>query len=521
MAIQKIGQFIGNNKVVESTSQRPTVDTEKLASSGYISSTAGKLKDVFVDTYKSSKEMLDKGSQQIKEGAGKSGALAEGIAVTGRTAVDTTAKIAEGVGGVINAFVPDWLNQLVQKGSSAFEEIGTKIGEQNPELATKVKAIATEIDNSPLMTTLVQKTKENPDLLPVLSDAINTVLLGVGFEKGAPKARSAVTTVKETIPVAKDTIVQGAKEAFGKVKETVVDTTGKIKEKISTTKTPEEIAGEIAQGTKREAQQLLQAVPDIDVSKVKTAGDLKNQAKESIKKLVNEQDVEFNTNPNKYKLNQLVLEETVGNTKVVHNYVKDALEQLSELYTKINDPVSKAKVEQLQAKVDTIKGEGLTAKEVNDIARMHSSEFGSKAFGKTGEPLTSVNAQAFENTRKGIKETARDKMPNEKTKALDDRISNLYKVESLSTKLEKSVNKLAQKMTKPNMLQKISLLLGKAMDITGVKSFLKKSFDIGAQETTLSPIELEARLSDNLKKIEDALKKSDSELIKVFSESSK
>ena len=488
-------------------------DTGEAKESSYLSNFVNKAYGALKDTYTGTKELLDKGEAQIAEDSGKEGQLAGNIATIGRTAVGATGKVAEGVGGVIAAAIPDWFNRFSEKGSKFFGDIGTNIRESNPDFASKLDNLASQIDSSKPIQALIRAQKDNPDILPVLEDSINTIMLGLGLEKGAPKVSEITNAIKEGAPKLIEDVSGGIKS----VVDSTVEKAKVLKEKISDVKTPEEIAKEVGQGKTTDAKPVMSAVNDLDVKSVKTYSDLKKQSKKSIKKLAEEQDSIFDKDTNKYKLNQLASEEMVGNTKVAHNYVNDAIAQLEELYTKINDPIKAEKIKQLKAKADTLKGEGLTAKEVNQLAREHSAEFGSKAFGKTGEPLTSVNAQAFENTRKGVKDVAREKTGNADTTALDERISNLYTVEKLASKMESAVNKLAQKMNKPNILQKLSAIAGKAIDITGIKSILKKGLDIGSDTSVLTPVELEARLSANLKKLEAAVKAGEKEAIDAMS----
>ena len=68
-----------------------------------------------------------------------------------------------------------------------------------------------------------------------------------------------------------------------------------------------------------------------------------------------------------------------------------------------------------------------------------------KAFSKLGEPLTSVNAKLFENTRKSLKDIARNTIKGDVAKQADELMSKLYNTKNLISKNVEAVAKLRQK----------------------------------------------------------------------------
>ncbi len=306
----------------------------------------------------------------------------------------------------------------------------------------------------------------------------------------------------------------------------IADTTGKVegmipkiptvdvaglKDKIFPTPTIDEITGQVAQGKASDVPNFQRGLSSLDTSNVKTYADLGTTATSKIKELAAQQDEILGKDTTPRKVQQLALQQEANGKSVAHNYVLDAVRQLKELYTKTNDPVGLQEIKDLETKLNPTKGKGLTIQEVNNLARQYGSEFGTKAFNKTGDPITSVNAQAFENTRTGVKKTARGLLPDEASKQLDAQMTDLYTVQRLSDKMATKVQTLSQRLQKPSVLQKVGGYIGSALRVTGVGDLAGKLLGIdkvpGAK--TLDAVELESRLSKNLSKIDAALKEKD------------
>lgn len=214
------------------------------------------------------------------------------------------------------------------------------------------------------------------------------------------------------------------------------------------------------------------------------------------------------------KINNLVTSTQVGNKTVKQNFVKDALDQLDELYVSIKDAPKRAEIVNIKNKLKT---EGLTLKEVNDVSRLYGREFGSKAFSKIGDPLTSVNAQAFENTRKGIKNVVRNLMPDETVKMLDQRISDLYNTRRLVAKMEERVNALYQKVKKRGVLEQIAMKtadVANAVTMNTVSGFVSRLLPSNVGLKVMNSIDLEKALSGSLKKINGLLRTSNDSLLR-------
>jgi len=284
-----------------------------------------------------------------------------------------------------------------------------------------------------------------------------------------------------------------------------------IKDTIVPTESIDSTVGKIAQGAKSDIPSFKSGLENLDTSKVKTYSDLSKLADSKIKELSGAQDTLLSQDKNLYKVQSLATK--VGDKAAAHNYVIDAVNQLKDFYTKTNDVPNLQKVNDYIDKLDPIKGTGLTLKDVNSIARMHGSDL--SGYNANGELASGLTKQAAENTRQGLKNTVRNLLPDGTSKSLDKSISDIYTVRDLSKDMADKVNKLSQRLQNPNVLQKIGGVIGKGMRFSGVGDLASNLLGIekvpGAK--TLNPLELEAKLSKNLGRINNALKSNDTGFI--------
>lgn len=268
-----------------------------------------------------------------------------------------------------------------------------------------------------------------------------------------------------------------------------------------------ETAGKVLQGDTGDAAVGARVLGQIDTTGVKTYEDLSNKLQDNIKSNLQSVDEAYAADKTPRTLNSLEQKVSgeVGGVKVSAkvNYVKEALGHLQELYTKTRDVQEAAQIKALISKAKT---QGLTPGEINMIARKYGTEFGTKAFSaRTGEALTSVNARAYENVRSGLKDTARNLLTDDKTKALDKTTSDMIKVKKLSDTMAEKVNKLEQRVVKRNVVEKIARAAGQVIDFAtfgGPKAFVQKLFfpsNVGLK--TMNSIDLESQLSKNLRLI--------------------
>lgn len=263
-----------------------------------------------------------------------------------------------------------------------------------------------------------------------------------------------------------------------------------------------EIVGRITQGKKGTQDSATRALADIDTTGVKTYADLNGAIENQTEALARQLDEYLDARPELLTKESLKQVTKVGDKTISINYVEDALKQLDELYGTIKDPTSQAKVQNTLEKLN--KG-GLNRKEINDVARVYGREFGSKAFNKIGDPLTSINAQAFENTRKGVKEAFRNTLDDDTAKVLDHRMSDLINTGIATKKMEEKVNALWQKVKVRTLPEKAARKVADIVDAATLhtaSAFLSRMLPSNVGLKTMNALDIEAELAKNIKKLE-------------------
>jgi hypothetical protein len=318
------------------------------------------------------------------------------------------------------------------------------------------------------------------------------------FDRGVSKVASPVT---KTIPIITEAVTPKIKSIIEKNK--ITDT---------------EAVGKILQGKRRDVRAGIDTLQAIDATGIETYKDLSQVLSERIKDLSRTVDERLSKNPTTKTTENLTTNTKVGNQSVSFNYIEAALDHLHELYQKTVAPGDAARIEQLVKKGNET---GFSAKEVNDIAREYNTTFREKAFNsQTGEALTSVNAQAYENVRKGIKNVARDMMPDAGTKEIDKQITDTYNTKRLVDRMNERVNALEQRITKRGLIERIGRGLANIVDIAtfgGIKAFTTRLFlqsNVGLK--TMNSIDLQNALQKNLKIIQDAMGQSDTTLVNTI-----
>lgn len=343
------------------------------------------------------------------------------------------------------------------------------------------------------------------------------------FKEAHPRAAA---NIESAVNIA--TLFPGAKGAQ-MVGKPVVETTGKIigetteaLAKRSAEKATAEItkiSGMIAQGKKADIPVVLRALQEIETSGIKTYQQFRSVVNEQVGSLSRGLDSLLEKVPGKKKLNELAQTTKIGGKTVSFNFVDEALKQLDELYRTVKDPVELEKIIQLKTKAKT---EGLSVKEINMLARQYGNEFGKKAFSKTGDALTSINAQAFENTRKGVKKTARNLFGDKIFEQIDDKISDLIRTRELAQKMEENVNKIAQRVQDRGILERFGRRAAIIADLATGKflSGLLQRLIVprGQGFKVMNALDIENALKKNLDKLQKLLDKkiSDEKIIQTL-----
>lgn len=238
----------------------------------------------------------------------------------------------------------------------------------------------------------------------------------------------------------------------------------------------------------------------LDTKGIRSYADLKDAITDKIEVFAGRLDQALDTDKTQRLLGDLKLDVKVGDAVVSNNFVDDALKQMDEYYTKVGDIKGKEQIKQLRAKADT---QGLTIKEINDLARTHGRDL--NAFNPSGELASGLSKQAAENTRAGLKSTARGRFDNELFKSVDSEITKLKNVQKLAEKMELEVQKLEQKIKARGLGEKFGRVIAKVLDITsggvlkgGAQYFLPR----GEGLKVLNAIDLEKNLSKNLLRLQ-------------------
>jgi len=300
------------------------------------------------------------------------------------------------------------------------------------------------------------------------------------------EAGEVVSEVGETINPISQTTKLGAK-GLGMLKGTPL--------------TEEKILGRITQATEPyDIKQAGTAFKGVDTTNIKTYEDASTAMEKGIKNDVAAQDKILEKYPETFKPDDLTKSVTPesGGRAIKVNYPQEELDGLKQLYKNIKDVDGQVEIKDLQNKYNKT---GLTSKELNDLARRYNKDLGSKGFSvKTGDPLTSVSAQEFENIRKGGKEAAVGTLPDDASRQLDKQISAKYDTQDLMDKQVKAVKKIQNKIEQVGLLKKAGNILGKGIDIASGKSvggFLRGLMEFKPAKN-LSALELQSELQKNL-----------------------
>lgn len=360
---------------------------------------------------------------------------------------------------------------------------------------------------------------QGQDIIESLNNAFQVGLIAHGAKKKAPEVMNDNLVKSENFNLPNKELNQQyfdqRMQDFTKNENTVNPNQEANSVVDSLIKTPEERQAIYQQNIKKNVAQIVQGKPsdipiatralgEIDHQGIKTYEDLHRTIEDKVNEMKKAVDERLQQQPESRPLTDYQKTIKNGTKSITINPVEDALAQLQELYTTTKDPASQLRIESL---IDKAKSDGLSLKEVNDIAREYGSEFGQKAFSKTGDPLTSVNAQAYENTRSAIKDAVRQNIPDNATKILDQKMSDLLRTKDLVKKMVDRANALRQKVQERGVGEKIGRTVGTVLDVASghaLKGIVEKFLSRGTGLKTLNALDLEAFLSKNLEKINKA-----------------
>lgn len=327
---------------------------------------------------------------------------------------------------------------------------------------------------------------------------------------GAGTASKVATPVKEGLNTAIDTAVDLTKAGVKKTGEVVdkMSDASKVSRLAKQETKVNDAVGRIIQGSPEDIAKAKKALSEIDTDGVKTYEELNTRMDEALDALRKNVDAELDADPTLYTKFKLARKNEVkgvdGNVKTVYdNPVISAIDELGAYYEKIGDVTGKTKITQYR---EMLNGEGLRLKDVNDIARMHGKDL--NAFNANGELASGLTKQAAENTRKGLKDTVRQNMPNDKTKAMDESMSNILATKDLTVKMQDKVQKLYQKIKNRTLTQKVGGAVADVADLATfgtLRGFVQKLLPSNVGLKTANSLDLEKELAKNLKQIDKLL----------------
>ena len=271
----------------------------------------------------------------------------------------------------------------------------------------------------------------------------------------------------------------------------------------------EKTIGKILQakkGQEKASEYAQKALSAIDTSGVKTYSELSTKLDDAMSEQLKKVDAELGKDPRTYSLEEFAVrtQDNAGRT-ITTDYVGEALKNLDELYKTTGDNTSASNIQLLAEKA---KNEGLTHLDVNNIARMYSSEFGTKGFSKLGEPLTSVNAQKFQNIQSGLKDVARGGIGfGEEARQADELYSAMRKTKELVDENAAAVERLKQRVSERGIFEKLSRNAVRALDTASLgtlRGSVQAVFPSNVGLKTLNWLDIERNLEKNLKLLREA-----------------
>lgn len=339
-----------------------------------------------------------------------------------------------------------------------------------------------------------------PDSAKGFMETLSSKIPNIAEKKVLPTGVSDVINktnqaVSKVVDAPFNAVENSASKVANSVRNASSKTVSNIKEGFSPTPTPKEATGQIIQGTTEDVAGGQRTLSSIDTSGVKTYSDLQAKIKSEIPTLAKQVDAEFAKDTSGgHSIKSF--ERTVGEGKsaVKVNYVQQGIDDLNAIYQKTGDAQGLSNMKALENKA---KINGLTYKDINDLARLHGQEI--NAFNANGEAASGLTKQAAENTRKGLKLTARQGLGGTEAKALDAKLSDLYDTQRLIDKQVEKVNAEAQKTSKQGIIPKVVRKAVKVIDTVTGNPLKAIGKEIGFKgENTLSASELEKNLQRNL-----------------------
>lgn len=389
-------------------------------------------------------------------------------------------KAIGGAANVLGSGVEHIDNYIAPKIGTALR---TLVGADNADaVGAKIKAAAA----SPVATS-IQKTYGAGSDVDKAATAVTGALNLAGTEGGIEGVVDGAGTLGKAVKPLADNLAENA--AGQNAPKAAADATKTV--------------AKITQAEPGEIPAAQRGLTGIDPTSVKTFADLSGKLDTNIKQELANVDKNVGAVTEKFTPADIQKEIPVagGQSPIVSDPVGEGLKQLETFYEKTNDPQNLARIKGLQ---DTYTNDGLTPKQINDIAREHGSEL--NGYNANGELASGLTKQAAENTRAGIKGVVDNLAPDAGRQASDAHISDLIRTKELVDEMDRKAQLLQNRMKEYSPLQKAGRFAGKAVDMFSggvVKGFLRSILGIGGENgTTLNALDLQKQLGSNLKLLE-------------------
>lgn len=340
-----------------------------------------------------------------------------------------------------------------------------------------------------------------------ITDAL-TLLLGVGAVKNLPREAidAAGDVIKTTATKADDLMALRRASQLEQQTDVATDAAGKIIQGVEKDK-PKALSAfttNIQTPDGRTIKTNLDGVTDyngLNTSLKTTVGEVQEEMRDYLG--------QFDT---KFTTQQLGKFEQVNGRTVVSTPVQDALEQMETYYRKTSQSGKAQEIVDLRNKMET---EGLTVAELNKIAIDHGNNL--NAFNVNGELASGLPRQAAENTRQGVKEVLRERLPDDYARQLDSAQSDILSTLRLTEDMAKKVNALQQRLLDRSLGQKLGDALFTTLDLMSMRSLggFAARFGPGsrAKYPTGNALQLQDNIAPLLKEIERLEKIKDSKTL--------
>lgn len=333
--------------------------------------------------------------------------------------------------------------------------------------------------NSPLAKALVKEYSTDPDIAAGLG-AVNSFASLSGTLSGAASVGDGLSALSEAVAPTAESLQSNleGQQAMGK--------------------DPNKVVGQITQATTpQEIATAKTGLSTVDMSNVKTYAQGSAAIDDAITANKAKVDSNLGSHNETYTPADISheIKQTNGDT-ISTDPVADGIKQLQDFYSKTNNPSELARINDLQ---DKYQNDGLTPKEINDLAREHGQQL--NAYNANGEVSPGLSKQGAENTRSAIKATVDKIAPEANRDAIDQNTSDLINTKKMFDEMAEKVQAAQNKIAESGFLKKAGTAVGKVIDFTTggfLRGMLRSIQGFSENGAGLNALDLQKILSSNL-----------------------